>query len=338
MTTLAAIFGFSLGWAFGLYGFHRDYDYDPEVPFKYFIFRIICLIIIFFIALFNGVFQTGIISDNIDQTLGLIIAFGAGVFLHNEFCETEIPIPWIEDWLGDFEGNHGGRKSRNTANVALIRLAAYFYRPFLSEVEITQSLKHLGRFRNWDSLDIQIIIAQRSAERVMPVSIISGLGLKNSSKLKGIFSDLLWIGTDSYVYTAELAKRIKMVALSAGLSEQLFAKLQRKHKVDPEKQRQRRQSYQAEYNGYTQSQHNGQHHGQRKYEPAKTYKDEKSENLAVLGLKIGATKADLKSAFRKMAIKYHPDRNMNAAPSERERASEKMTEINLAYDWLQVNL
>ena len=46
----------------------------------------------------------------------------------------------------------------------------------------------------------------------------------------------------------------------------------------------------------------------------------------VLGLKKNATPAEIKKAYRKLAVKYHPDKN----PGDKE-AEEKFKEINEAY-------
>ena len=49
----------------------------------------------------------------------------------------------------------------------------------------------------------------------------------------------------------------------------------------------------------------------------------------VLGINPGATKDEIKSAYRKMAKKYHPDLH----PDD-PKAAEKMKEVNQAYDML----
>lgn len=53
------------------------------------------------------------------------------------------------------------------------------------------------------------------------------------------------------------------------------------------------------------------------------------EYYGILGLEKGASEADIKKAFKKLALKYHPDRN----PDDKE-AEEKFKEINEAYQVL----
>ena len=56
---------------------------------------------------------------------------------------------------------------------------------------------------------------------------------------------------------------------------------------------------------------------------------DKRDYYEVLGIDKGASKDDIKKAFRKMALKYHPDRN----PGDKE-AEEKFKEVNEAYSVL----
>ena len=58
---------------------------------------------------------------------------------------------------------------------------------------------------------------------------------------------------------------------------------------------------------------------------------DKRDYYEVLGLKKGASDDEIKKAYRKMAIKYHPDRNLN----NKEEAEAHMKEINEAYDVLK---
>ena len=56
---------------------------------------------------------------------------------------------------------------------------------------------------------------------------------------------------------------------------------------------------------------------------------DKRDYYEVLGLKKGASEEEIKKAFRKMAMKYHPDRN----PGDKT-AEEKFKEVNEAYSVL----
>ena len=55
---------------------------------------------------------------------------------------------------------------------------------------------------------------------------------------------------------------------------------------------------------------------------------EKRDYYEVLGLKKGASEDEIKKAFRKMAMKYHPDKNHDPD------AEKKFIEIRNAYEYI----
>jgi len=63
---------------------------------------------------------------------------------------------------------------------------------------------------------------------------------------------------------------------------------------------------------------------------------ERQKFLRALGLTEGATEKDIRTAYRKLAMKYHPDRVQADGGTEKdlETATEKMSVVNTAYDWL----
>ncbi len=61
---------------------------------------------------------------------------------------------------------------------------------------------------------------------------------------------------------------------------------------------------------------------------------EKRDYYEVLGVSKGASADEIKKAYRKMAVKYHPDKYANKSESERKAAEEKFKEAAEAYDVL----
>ena len=55
--------------------------------------------------------------------------------------------------------------------------------------------------------------------------------------------------------------------------------------------------------------------------------------FSILGVSREASDDDIKKAYRKLARENHPDKFTD--PAERDRASEKMKEINAAYEEIQ---
>ena len=56
--------------------------------------------------------------------------------------------------------------------------------------------------------------------------------------------------------------------------------------------------------------------------------------LATLGLYDSATNAEIKKAYKEMAVKYHPDRVAHLGPELVELTSEKFKKISAAYELL----
>ena len=60
----------------------------------------------------------------------------------------------------------------------------------------------------------------------------------------------------------------------------------------------------------------------------------KRDYYEVLGIDKGASESEIKKAYRKMAMQYHPDKYANATDKEKDEAEHKFKEINDAYQVL----
>jgi DnaJ like chaperone protein len=67
------------------------------------------------------------------------------------------------------------------------------------------------------------------------------------------------------------------------------------------------------------------------------YQRQKDLNWAYTALEIQPTATDeeVKKAYRRMAMKYHPDKVANAGEEIRQQATEKFRGINEAYEYIK---
>lgn len=61
---------------------------------------------------------------------------------------------------------------------------------------------------------------------------------------------------------------------------------------------------------------------------------DRQEAARLLGVSLSAREEDVKHAYRKLSMKYHPDRHAELSPEMRALAAEKFTQITKAYDLL----
>jgi DnaJ homolog subfamily C member 7 len=67
---------------------------------------------------------------------------------------------------------------------------------------------------------------------------------------------------------------------------------------------------------------------------AKAKEAAKKDYYKILGLEKGATDEQIKKAYRKMAMKYHPDRNQGGTDEDRLKAEKMFKDVNEANDVL----
>lgn len=64
-------------------------------------------------------------------------------------------------------------------------------------------------------------------------------------------------------------------------------------------------------------------------DPAKSPEQVRAENCGILGVDVNATDAEIRTAYRKLALRWHPDKNRG-----NEEAAEKFKEVTNAYEAL----
>jgi len=73
----------------------------------------------------------------------------------------------------------------------------------------------------------------------------------------------------------------------------------------------------------------------RGHQPGATGRDVAEQHYAILGLTKGADMEEVKKAYRKLSMQYHPDKVGHLGDEFQAVAEEKMKEINQAYDYFK---
>ena len=62
------------------------------------------------------------------------------------------------------------------------------------------------------------------------------------------------------------------------------------------------------------------------------FRPNNDSNYKILGIEANATDEEVKKAYRKMAVKYHPDKVATLGEDVQKAAEEKFKAISLAYE------
>ena len=77
------------------------------------------------------------------------------------------------------------------------------------------------------------------------------------------------------------------------------------------------------------------HHSEDRSRTTGDYYYDPEDAWAVLGLPSGASWKEIAGAHRRLAMRHHPDRLLDAPAEERARSEETMREVNVAYNVLR---
>ncbi len=132
---------------------------------------------------------------------------------------------------------------------------------------------------------------------------------------------------DGYLSNKEL-EALKQICRGFSLSYGILKSLLGSHSFITEKQRQQQtnKNQSKSKSNYYQKQQ------------SRTSKTKKQLSYSILGLSEGCTVKDIKKAYRKMVVLYHPDKIQHLDDEFKKSAKDKFLKVNQAYDYLKLIL
>lgn len=206
---------------------------------------------------------------------------------------------------------------------------------FLSPTPSLQDIHKAQILQGFSSSELSDVL-RRPSQFIYPSVLKEDFGHRERFK---IYQDVVTLAVSKNCANDNTMQRIFMSAYQAGLRVDEFLKIIDRFNLgdiwdglSPDQARTRAKASTDEkgrQNGYGSRYHSGQYQ-------QNSGESERERKLALFGLKATANLKDIKKAYRKLAKKYHPDRNTKSVKSEK-LATERMAEINLAYEWLVDN-
>jgi len=158
--------------------------------------------------------------------------------------------------------------------------------------------------------------------------------LTNDSRVSvAFFEQIVKVGVASGHIDPRYIDRLKMLARALGIEDSKAQNILDTNGFTAYRQQFENAQSQQQYRSSYSDKSGQQNYRHRATEPL----NETEKHLAVLGLKKGASRKQIKSAYRKMAKKYHPDllKSKNLNEAQMADAAKTMLEINAAYEWLE---
>lgn len=176
---------------------------------------------------------------------------------------------------------------------------------------------------------------------------------KGTTESKGFLEIIAKIGKRSGFSISDVTQDLTKIGILLGVTEddiKLILKRASKTSTDndfrdykeaefwSERENYQKRRSQNTYSQQDYSQQDYSRENSSRYEANTQSLNERQKALKVLGVSEDATEKDIRTAYRKLAMKYHPDRVHADGGTEAdvEKATEKMSTVNRAYDYLCV--
>lgn len=257
-----------------------------------------------------GIF-TKILFTGLGWTVGGPIGALLGLFLGNILSSSGSAGEFIDSGAQTFHrGPYRNTGTQADVNVALMVLIAAIMK---ADGQVKKSeLSYVKRFllQNYgeENGKQMLKVLQQLVQQDIPIDqVCQQVKVNTDYNTRYHMVDFLFgiSGADGEFHPSELSK-LRLIAQYLGISQSDYVSIHERHV------------------GHTHSSNNA-------FTQSRNHKDP----YKVLGITKDATDEEVKKAYRRMAMKYHPDRVAGMSEEMQRNAAEQMKEINEAYEQIK---
>ncbi len=293
-------------------------------------FRMIMMAAIVSLAVWGGWGQNWNADASVSNNMILGSCVVIGLFAREPAAniESDIGLHRILDPVINLFQPKNYQFHSNTINAEIdsfVMCVAYFFGARRG-LNLESLLFHHPITQKYSPEKIVRLIERQKDEAITANRILGHLARSHKRRFSRTVSNIVYFAATTGLASSNFIHRLFIITSAQGMRQEELNDALNRFGV------------QLEFDSYEPEYFRAEFKAEQHYTPqSAAMPSERERYLAIFGLTSDASPDEIKAAYRQMAVKYHPDRNVGKSEQEQAVAAEKMKTVNVAFDWLQAN-